>query len=82
MNQENINLAKRLKTSKAMSKDDKQGKRSILYGYECEIEVCTDICKALNKFDLSGLHSLKREEITDKVKALQSELSELLKKLN
>lgn len=61
---------------------DKEVKRSILYGYECEMDTFIDVCKALNKFDFNGLHSAKKAELSDKIKTIQEELSEVLKRIN
>lgn len=79
MIQEDINLEKQRSYFKEM---DKEVKRSILYGYESEIDTFADVCKALNKFDFKGLNVLKKEELSEKIKNIQSELSNLLKRIN
>lgn len=61
---------------------NKEVKRSILYGYECEMDSFSDVCRALSKFDFSGLHSLKKAELSDKIKNIQKELSDVLKRIN
>ena len=61
---------------------NKEVKRSILYGYECEIDTFADVCKALSRFNFDGLHSSKKAELSDKIKNIQKELSEVLKGIN
>lgn len=61
---------------------NKEVKRSILYGYESEIDTFSDVCKALIKFDFSGLHSLKKAELSDKIKSIQNDLFSILKNIN
>ena len=59
---------------------NKEVKRSILYGYECEIDTFADVCKALSRFNFDGLHSSKKAELSDKIKNIQKELSEECRK--
>lgn len=61
---------------------NKEVKRSILYGYECEMDTFIDVCRALNKFSFNGLHSAKKAELTDKIKTIQEELNKISTTLN
>lgn len=65
-----------------MSDKEKQIKRTILFGYMCEIEVFHDTLTALNGYDFSTLHVKKKAEIRDAISDLQKQINELLTKLN
>lgn len=65
-----------------MSEEQKQIKRTMLFGYMCELESFHDVLIALNSFDFRTLHSKKKEEIRDAIKDIQKQMSELLNKLN
>lgn len=65
-----------------MSEQEKQIKRTILFGYMCELESFHDVLTALNSFDFKTLHSKKKAEIRDAIKDIQKQISELLIKLN
>lgn len=64
-----------------MSDSEKQAKRTILFGYLCEMECFREILSALNKYDFSALHSAKRKEIKDLVSELQTGINELNKRI-
>lgn len=65
-----------------MSDKEKQIKRTILFGYMCEIEVFHDVLTALNAYDFSMLHSKKKAEIRDAISDIQKQINELLTKLD
>lgn len=65
-----------------MSESEKQIRRTILFGYMCELESFHDVLIALNSFDFSTLHSKKKAEIRDAIKDIQKQMSELLTKIN
>lgn len=65
-----------------MSEEQKQIKRTMLFGYMCELESFHDVLIALNGFDFRTLHSKKKAEIRDAIKDIQKQMSELLNKLN
>lgn len=65
-----------------MSEEQKQIKRTILFGYMCEIESFYDVLIALNKFNFRGLHSAKKAEIKDLINNIQKQMDELSNKLN
>lgn len=65
-----------------MSDKEKQIKRTILFGYMCEIEVFHDTLTALNEYDFSTLHSKKKAEIRDAISDTQKQINELLTKLD
>lgn len=65
-----------------MSDEQKQIKRTILFGYMSEMESFHDVLTALNEFDYSTLHSKKKAEIRDYISDIQKQMDELLTKLN
>lgn len=65
-----------------MSDKEKQIKRTILFGYMCEMEMFHDTLTALNEYDFSSLHSKKRLEIRDAISDIQKQINELLTKLD
>lgn len=65
-----------------MAEQEKQIKRTILFGYMCEMESFHDALIGLNKLDYSTLHSKKKAEIRDAIKDIQKQISELIIKLN
>lgn len=65
-----------------MSDKEKQIKRTILFGYMCEMEMFHDTLTALNEYDFSSLHSKKRAEIRDAISDIHKQINELLTKLN
>lgn len=65
-----------------MSEEQKQIKRTMLFGYMSEMESFHDVLVALNSFDFRTLHSKKKAEIRDAIKDIQKQMSELLNKLN
>lgn len=65
-----------------MSDEQKQIKRTILFGYLSEMESFHDVLTALNEFDYSTLHSKKKAEIRDAINDIQKQMDELLNKLN
>lgn len=65
-----------------MSEQEKQIRRTILFGYMCELESFHDVLIALNSFDFKTLHSKKKAEIRDAIKDIQKQMSELLNKIN
>lgn len=65
-----------------MSDKEKQIKRTILFGYMCEMEVFHDVLTALNGYDFSSLHSKKKLEIRDAISDIQKQINELLTKLD
>lgn len=65
-----------------MSDEQKQIKRTILFGYLSEMESFHDVLTALNEFDYSTLHSKKKAEIRDYINDIQIQINELLTKLN
>lgn len=65
-----------------MSDEQKQIKRTILFGYMSEMESFHDVLTALNEFDYSTLHSKKKAEIRDYISDIQKQMDELLNKLN
>lgn len=65
-----------------MSEEQKQIRRSILFGYMCEFESFSDAISALNKFDFRGLHSNKKAEIKDSLKDIQGKIDSLLNKID
>lgn len=64
-----------------MSEEQKQIKRTILFGYLSEMESFHDILTALNEFDYSTLHSKKKAEIRDYINDIQKQMDKLLNKL-
>lgn len=65
-----------------MSDKEKQIKRTILFGYMCEMEMFHDKLTALNEYDFSSLHSKKKLEIRDAISDIQKQIDKLLTKLN
>lgn len=65
-----------------MSDEQKQIKRTILFGYLSEMESFHDILLALNEFNFSSLHAKKKAEIRDYILDIQKQMDELLNKLN
>lgn len=65
-----------------MSDKGKQIKRTILFGYMCEMEMFHDTLTALNKYDFSSLHSKKKAEIRDAISDIQKQINELLMELD
>lgn len=65
-----------------MSEEQKQIKKTILFGYLSEMESFHDVLTALNEFDYSTLHSKKKAEIRDYISDIQKQMDELLNKLN
>lgn len=65
-----------------MSDTEKQIKRTILFGYMCELESFHDVLTALNSFDFSSLHAKKKKEIRDAISDIQKQVDELLYKIN
>lgn len=65
-----------------MSDEQKQINRTILFGYMCEIESFHDALIGLNSLDISTLHSKKKAEIRDAINDIQTQINELLTKLN
>lgn len=65
-----------------MSDEQKQIKRTILFGYMSEMESFHDVLTALNEFNFSALHAKKKAEIRDYISDIQKRMNELLKKLN
>lgn len=65
-----------------MSDKEKQIKRTILFGYMCEIEMFHDTLTALNSYNFSSLHSKKKAEIRDAISDIQKQINELLTKLD
>ena len=65
-----------------MSDKEKQIKRTILFGYMCEMEVFHDTLTALNGYNFSTLHSKKKAEIRDAISDIQKQIDKLLTKLN
>lgn len=65
-----------------MSESEKQIKRTMLFGYMCELESFHDVLTALNSFDFSTLHSKKKKEIRDAIMDIQKQINELLTKIN
>lgn len=65
-----------------MSDKEKQIKRTILFGYMCEMEMFHDTLAALNEYDFSSLHSKKKAEIRDAISDIQKQINELLIKLD
>lgn len=65
-----------------MSDEQKQIKRTILFGYMSEMESFHDVLLALNEFNFSTLHAKKKAEIRDAINDIQIQINELLNKLN
>lgn len=65
-----------------MSDKEKQIKRTILFGYMCEMEMFHDTLTALNEYDFSMLHLKKKAEIRDAISDIQKQINELLTKLD
>lgn len=65
-----------------MSDEQKQIRRTILFGYMCELESFHDVITALNSFDFSTLHAKKKKEIRDAISDIQKQVNELLDKIN
>lgn len=65
-----------------MSDKEKQIKRTILFGYMCEMEMFHDTLAALNGYNFSTLHSKKKAEIRDTISDIQKQINELLTKLD
>lgn len=65
-----------------MSDEQKQIKRTILFGYMSEMESFHDVLTALNEFNFSTLHAKKKAEIRDAINDIQKQMDELLNKLN
>lgn len=65
-----------------MSEEQKQIKRTMLFGYMCELESFHDVLTALNSFDFSTLHAKKKKEIRDAISDIQKQVDELLDKIN
>lgn len=64
-----------------MSEEQKQIKRTILFGYLSEMESFHDVLAALNQFNFSTLHAKKKAEIRDYISDIQKQMDELLNKL-
>lgn len=57
-----------------MSEEQKQIKRTMLFGYMSEMESFHDVLVALNKFNFIGLHSAKKAEIKDLINNIQKQI--------
>lgn len=65
-----------------MSDKEKQIKRTILFGYICEMEMFHGTLTALNGYNFSTLHSKKKAEIRDAISDIQKQIDKLLTKLD
>lgn len=61
---------------------DEQGKRTLIYGYECEIDTFLDVCKGMKGLNYSDLNNEKKYALIRKLEDVKKYIGIITKRIN